>query len=101
MEAVDSGSRAVPGDFLPVTIFGYGLADTVQPQMMSVRLLGANGQDVGQATAELGWHAGEVVAATVDVPVDEGALPARAVLDVAMVNETATSNRRPVRQVAC
>jgi hypothetical protein len=96
VEAVGSGSRTAPGGFLPVTIFGYGLADTAQPQMMSVRLLGANGQDVGQATAELAWHAGEVVAAVVDVPVAEGALPARAVLDLAMVgengrNQTATS----------
>jgi len=87
VEAVDSGSSVVPGDFLPVTIYGYGLADSVQPQMISVRLLGADGQDVGQGTADLGWRAGEIVATTVNVPVAEDAFPARAVIDVAMVGE--------------
>ena len=96
VEAVGSGSSVGPGELLPVTIYGYGLADTAQPQMISVRLLGADGQDIGQAMADFGWHAGEVVSATVDIPVAEGARAARAVLDVALVgedgrNQTATS----------
>lgn len=87
VEAVDSGSSVVPGEFLPVTIHGYGLADTTQPQIISVSLRGADGQDVGEVTTDLDWRAGEVVAATVNIPVAGDAIPARAVLDVTMMGK--------------
>ena len=96
LEAVESDPSVRPGDSLSVTIHAYGLADSKQSQTMLVRLLGANGQEVGLETAELNWQANEIVETTVNMPVAEDALAARAVLDVVMMGDdgayqTATS----------
>ncbi len=87
VEAVAGGSRVAAGDFLPVTVYGYGLDAAQQPQMLTVRLRGADGQEVGHASAGVTWRAGEVVGTEVDIPVSADALPARAVLDVVMSDE--------------
>ena len=96
IEAVDTGTVVRPGDSLPVTLYGYGLADAAGPQEITLVLRGADGQEVGQVFADLQWRAGEVVSSAVELPVAQDAIPARAVLDVALLdadgrNQSATS----------
>ena len=96
IEAVDTGTVVRPGDSLPVTLYGYGLADAAGPQEITLVLRGADGQEVGQVFADLQWRAGEVVSSAVELPVAQDAVPARAVLDVALLdadgrNQSATS----------
>ncbi len=96
VEALDSQYSVKPGGTLALGIYGYGLVDAAQPQTISLRLLGAGGEVAGEAAARLQWRAGENVSALIDIPVRAEALPARAVLDLAMLAEdgrvqTATS----------
>ena len=96
VEALDAGAIVRPGDLLPVTLYGYGLAAAPQPQGITLLLRGADGQEVGQVTTDLQWQAGEVVSAAVEIPVAQDAVPARAVLAVALLaadgrNQSATS----------
>ncbi len=104
IEAADSALTVRPGESLPLTIYGYGLADTPHPQTISVQLRGANDQEAGQVTSDLHWHAGEVVAAAVELPVAPDAVPARAMIDVAVLdadgrNQSATSATGRVLEV--
>ncbi|HRQ40644.1 MAG TPA: glycosyltransferase family 39 protein [Chloroflexota bacterium] len=87
VEAVQTATAVKPGEWLPVTVYGYGLRATAVPQTATVRLVGRDGQIVGQAEAPLTWDKGEVVSATLSLPVVQ-ALPARGVLEVGMVDET-------------
>ncbi len=95
VEAVETATVVKPGDWLPVTIYGYGLrdtprrelADTAVPQTVAARLIGRDGQVVVQADAPLSWSQGEIVSTTLSLPVAL-ALPARGVLEVGMVDET-------------
>ncbi|MDX1413938.1 MAG: glycosyltransferase family 39 protein [Candidatus Promineifilaceae bacterium] len=87
VEAVAGGDSVRPGESLPVTIFGYGLADAVQAQEMSLRLHGKDGEVVAQATADLEWRAKEVVEVAFELHTAADAHPARAVLDLALIDE--------------
>ncbi|MFN2134597.1 MAG: hypothetical protein ACK2UK_01500, partial [Candidatus Promineifilaceae bacterium] len=87
VEAVETDNSVRPGETLPVTIYGYGLVDAAQPQTVALRLLGSGGQEVGRAITELHWQKGNVVSATAELPVVQDAVPARAVLDAAMLDE--------------
>ena len=87
VEAVETADSVRPSETLPVTLYGYGLANATGPQTAVLRLHGAGGQEVGQVTTELQWQKGEVVSATAALPVVQDAAPARAVLDIALLDE--------------
>lgn len=87
VEAVEAATAVKPGEWLPVTVYGYGLRDTAVPQTITARLIGRDGQVVVQTDALLSWSQGEIVSTTLSLPVAL-ALPARGVIEVGMVDET-------------
>jgi hypothetical protein len=87
LEAVETAAAVKPGEWLPVTVYGYGLRATAVPQTIRAHLIGREGQVVAQADTSLTWAKGEVVSATLSLPVAQ-TLPARGVLEVGVVDET-------------
>ncbi|MBX3058328.1 MAG: glycosyltransferase family 39 protein [Anaerolineae bacterium] len=95
VEVVEAPTAVKPGDWLSVTVYGYGLRDTAVTQTIAAQLIGRDGQVVGQAAAPLPWGKGDVVSTTLTISVT-ASLPARGVLAVGMMDEhgqwqTATS----------
>jgi hypothetical protein len=100
VEAVAAPDAVRPGETLPVTVWGYGLAAADEAETLLIRLRGRDGVVVGEATTEITWGKGEVISTTLVAPVGE-APPARGGLAVGMAGtnswQAATSaNGRPL-----
>lgn len=80
LEAYAAPQRFPPGETVPVTLVGYGLADTAAAQTVVVELRGRDGAIAGRAETELAWSRGEVVSATVALTVAADTVAARGVL---------------------
>lgn len=104
VEAIDVAPQTKPGQTLQATVYGYGLHTPGEPQQVALQLVGREGEVVGQVAAPLRWQAGEVVSATLALPVAASALPARAEVAVGMRTpagawQTATSATGRVLQI--
>lgn len=90
LEAISAAAAVKPGEQLPVTIYGYGLNNTDQPQTVAVDLVGWQDEILGQSQQQMRWQAGEVVSATMVLPVADS-LPTRGLLRLTMPGQRATS----------
>lgn len=89
IEGYDAPDVVQPGDAMPVTLYGYGLRDTPEPQQIKGQLVGRDGRIVAQATAALKWQAGQVVSTTLLLPVTANSQPARGVLQIGIQDKDA------------
>lgn len=90
LEAYHVDEPLVPGATVPITLVGYGLADSSRPQTIRVQITGREDQVVGQAETALTWMAGQVISVTLDIVVDAAAAPSRALLQAGLLAEDGT-----------
>jgi hypothetical protein len=84
IEGYDAPDTVQPGATVPITLYGYGLADASEPQRVEAQLIGRDGRIVAQSAADLIWQAGQVISTTLLLPVAADSQPAGAVLQVAV-----------------
>lgn len=87
VEAVAVPEETTPAGTLPVTVYGYGLADTADSHSLTVRLRGRDGRIVAENSQALSWAAREVLSTTLDLPVAADAQPVRGTLEVGLRDE--------------
>lgn len=90
LEAVTTGPRVQPGQSLPVTLAGYGMAPASGSGELVVTVLGRESLVAGEATAPVSWSPGESVVASVDVSISPETLPARGIVTVQLRDAAGT-----------
>jgi hypothetical protein len=85
LEAYHLPPQTQPGQTLPITLYGYALADSPGPQPLAVRLTGRAGTIAAEGQATLTWQAGQVVSVTLELPVSAAAQPTRAILQAGLL----------------
>lgn len=94
LEGFMGAAEVRPGEETAVSLYGYGLADVIEPQHIAVELTGRDGLIVAQAERELTWSAGEVVSVTLPLTISPEAAPARGMWQVALPSEATSVNGR-------
>ena len=85
LEAFEVPDRLRPGEMAPVTVYGFGLANSGGAQRLRLQVSGRDGVPVGAAETVLSWRTGEVVSATLLIPIAADAEPARALLQAGLL----------------
>ncbi len=83
IEGASVPERVMPGEALVVTLHGFGLKDN-EAAPLRLDLVGRGGEIIAQADERLVVTAGEPFSSTITLRVEESALPARALLRVAV-----------------
>jgi hypothetical protein len=86
IEGITAVPAARPGDTMAFSLYAYGLAPAVN-QRLAARVVGANGDIVGQAEQTLSWDRGRPLTIPWQIPVTREAQPARAVIEVGLLDE--------------
>jgi hypothetical protein len=85
LEALQAPARLRPGETAAITVYGFGLDDSSGTQTLRLQVSGRDGAAAGVAETALSWRAGEVVSATLLIPIAAEAEPARALVQAGLL----------------
>jgi len=84
VEGIDSPTEIKAGETITAVLYGFGLAEGSAGETAVLQLRGFENEILAEGAVEIAWEKGEVVSATVQLPVPESAAPARGSVAVGM-----------------
>lgn len=77
VEGVAVPSHTQPGDTITAVLYGFGLADSAEAETAVLQLRGFANEVLAESSTPISWEKGEVISATIHLPVPETTQPAR------------------------